>query len=323
MPRTRSTPWTYRWSRPLIAGLASIGAAVTAYLTYTKFTGNEAACPTSGCDIVLSSPYATVFGQPLALFGLLAYLSMVALAIAPLIVKPSKLSLLADSSKQKQASDALENWTWLLLFLGSTAMMVFSGYLLYLLAFEIRAVCVYCIASALLSLSLFVLSLMGRDWQDGGQLFFSGAIVAVVVLVGTLGVYANVNNPAIAESATEQATPGGYNITTRSGESEIALARHLKSIGAIFYGAYWCPHCHDQKQLFGREAVPDIPYVECAQDAPNTEMARCQAANVQSFPTWVINGQTVTGTQSLEELAQLSNYQGPRNFRNSLETLPQ
>jgi uncharacterized membrane protein len=69
-----------------MAGIASIGAAVTAYLTYTKLTGNEAACPTSGCDIVLSSPYATVFGQPLALFGFLAYFSMIIFAIAPLLV---------------------------------------------------------------------------------------------------------------------------------------------------------------------------------------------------------------------------------------------
>ncbi|MBD2093380.1 vitamin K epoxide reductase family protein [Microcoleus sp. FACHB-1515] len=310
MPRQRSTPWIQRWSRLLIAGLASIGAAVTAYLTYTKFTGNEAACPTSGCDIVLSSPYATVFGQPLALFGLLAYLSMVAFAIAPLLI-----------NKKSDLQAKVENTTGLLLFLGSTAMMVFSGYLLYLLAFEIKTVCVYCIASAFLSLSLFILSLIGRDWQDSGQLFFSGAIVGVIVLVGTLGVYANVNNPAIAESSAEQAP--GYNITTRSGAAEINLAKHLQSIGAEFYGAYWCPHCHDQKQLFGQEAAQFIPYVECAQDAPNTEMSRCQAANVQSFPTWVINGQTVTGTQSLDELAQLSGYQGNKNFRNSLETVPQ
>lgn len=310
MPRQRSTPWIQRWSRLLIAGLASIGAAVTAYLTYTKFTGNEAACPTSGCDIVLSSPYATVSGQPLALFGLLAYLSMIGFAIAPLLI-----------NKKSDLQAKVENTTGLLLFLGSTSMMVFSGYLMYLLAFEIKTVCVYCLASAFLSLSLFVLSLIGRDWQDVGQLLFSGAIVGVIVLVGTLGVYANVNNPAITQSSAEQAP--GYNITTRSGAAEINLAKHLQSTGAVFYGAYWCPHCHDQKQLFGREAAQFIPYVECAQDAPNTEMARCQAANVQGFPTWVVNGQTVRGTQSLEELAQLSGYQGDRNFRNSLETLPQ
>ena len=86
MPRRRKDlPWIHRYARPLIAGLATIGAVVTAYLTISAFTGNSTACPTKGCDIVLSSPYATVFGQPLALFGFLAYAGMVVLAIAPLL----------------------------------------------------------------------------------------------------------------------------------------------------------------------------------------------------------------------------------------------
>ena len=32
MKRKRSIPWIYRWSRPLMAGIASVGAAVTGYL---------------------------------------------------------------------------------------------------------------------------------------------------------------------------------------------------------------------------------------------------------------------------------------------------
>jgi thiol-disulfide isomerase/thioredoxin len=30
------------------------------------------------------------------------------------------------------------------------------------------------------------------------------------------------------------------------------FAECLKSKGAVFYGAFWCPHCQDQKKLFGR-----------------------------------------------------------------------
>jgi len=87
MLRKRSQPWIHRWSRPIMGGITTIGAVVTAYLAYIKFTGNEAACPTKGCDIVLSSPYATVFSLPLALFGFFAYASMVVFAIAPLIIQ--------------------------------------------------------------------------------------------------------------------------------------------------------------------------------------------------------------------------------------------
>lgn len=290
-----------------MAGIASVGAAVTGYLTIVKLTGNSTACPTNGCDMVLSSPYATVLGLPLALFGFLAYASMVVFAVVPLFV---------NSQKQQQFGSNLERWTGLLLFAGGTAMMVFSGYLMYLLAFKIQAVCIYCIGSALLSASLFTLALIGREWQDIGQLFFTGIVVGMLVLVGTTGIYASVNNPALAD----RSTPGesGLAITTTSGAAEIALATHLKQVGAKMYGAFWCPHCHDQKQLFGREASSQINYIECDPKGKNPQPDLCEAANVQSYPTWEINGKLVSGTQSLEELAELSGYQGLRNFQNSL-----
>ncbi|GAP99782.1 vitamin K epoxide reductase family protein [Leptolyngbya sp. NIES-2104] len=57
MPRKRSTPWIHRWSRFIMAGLATIGAVVTGYLTIVKFSQSSTACPTNGCDIVLSRAY--------------------------------------------------------------------------------------------------------------------------------------------------------------------------------------------------------------------------------------------------------------------------
>jgi uncharacterized membrane protein len=38
MRHKRSTPWIYRWSRPMMAALAAIGAVVTGYLTVVKFS---------------------------------------------------------------------------------------------------------------------------------------------------------------------------------------------------------------------------------------------------------------------------------------------
>ena len=45
-----------------------------------------------------------------------------------------------------------------------------------------------------------------------------------------------------------------------------ALAKRLREAGAKMYGAFWCTHCHDQKEDFGREAMADFPYVECYPD---------------------------------------------------------
>lgn len=300
--RKRSIPWIHRWSRPIMAGIATIGAAVTAYLTVTKLTGDPTACPTGGCDVVLSSPYATLFGLPLALFGFLAYASMVVFAIAPLLI---------DSSRQKDLRANSERWTGLLLFMGATAMTIFSGYLMYLIAFVIKAVCIYCVGSALLSTSLLILSIIGRDWEEVGQLFFTGAIIGMITLVGTLGVYANVSNPRIT------AQPGGYTITSSSSAAEIALAQHLKQTGAKMYGAFTCPHCQNQKHLFGAEASKQLNYVECHPQGQNAQPQACQAAGIEGFPTWEINGQKYTGEKTLQELADLSNYQGARNFQNA------
>ena len=149
---------------------------------------------------------------------------MIVLAIAPLLINPTE---------QKKLRNQLEDWTGLLLFMGATAMLVFSGYLMYLLAFEIKAVCIYCVASALFAATLFILSIVGREWQDIGQLFFNGGIVSVIVLVGTLGVYANVNKP-IAKTG-----PQGMPITTTAGTAEIELAKHLDRTGAKFYGSFY------------------------------------------------------------------------------------
>lgn len=317
--RRRSVPWIYRWSRPLIGAIAGLGSLTTAYLTFVKFTQSSAACPTKSCDLVLASDYAEIFGLPLALFGFLAYAAMAVFALAPLVVK---------STQNKELRSRLENWTWLLLLAGAIAMSVFSGYLIYLLLFKIQAVCLYCVASAIFSVSLLVLTLLGRSWEDMGQILFTAIVVGMVTLIGTLAVYADVNQPTAATGGanteqiatlepTGQPTPGiGWQITTTSGESEIALARHLKEIGAKEYIAWWCPHCHEQKQLFGKEAYSYINHVECDPQGKDAQPDLCKAAKIQSFPTWEINGKQYSGVQSLKDLAQISGYNGPSNFKN-------
>lgn len=307
MPRRRQeTLWIHRWSRWIIGAIALMGACGTAYLTVVKVMGGDAACPTAGCDRVLSSPYAEVFGLPLTLFGFLGYFGMAVLALLPFAINP-------DSKKELRRK--VESTTWPLLFLGATAMLVFSGYLMYLLAFEIQAACLYCITSAVFAATMFALSIFGRRWDDAGQLVFMGLIVAMVTLIGTLAVYAPINNP---QSATANvAGEAGAPITTQSGDAEMQLAQHLADIDAKMFGAWWCPHCHDQKQLFGRQAAKVIPYVECSADGQNPQVELCQSTEgVQGFPTWEVNGKFLVGAQSLDELADASGYTGPRNFKN-------
>ncbi len=321
MIRRRSTPWIHKWSRPLIAAIAGCGALTTGYLTFEKLTGGTAKCVVQvgvkNCNDVLSSPWATVFGQPLALFGLLAYIGMLILALSPLALA---------SGENKHNQKQIENWSWWLLFVGAIAMSVFSSYLIYLLVFQIKAVCPYCIGSALFSLSFLILTIFGHDWEDLGQILFTAVIVGMVTLIGTLGVYAGVNKPIIATELDkpgaisfipkEEPKPGiGWEITTTSGEAEIALARHLTKIGAKEYIAWWCPHCHEQKLIFGKEAYKNITSIECASNNPSVQAPECVAAKIQSYPTWIINGKNYNGVQNLQELAKISGYTGSTTFK--------
>lgn len=325
MSRRRSAPWIHRWSRQLIGAIALLGVLDTAYLTLIEFGvfKEVAGCPTTGpinCQAVLNSAYAKLFGIPISLFGLLAYLAIAVLALVPL--------LLTSPERKEFRSDA-ENWTWLLMFAGSTAMVIFSGYLVYLMSFKIQAFCIYCLASALFSISLFVLTLIGHAWEDIGQLLLMGVVVGMIALISTIGAYAQAGKPT-AESigsrtpipvATAAPQPViGWPVTTKSGEAEIALARHLAQVGVKEYGAYWCPHCYEQKQLFGKPADKELPYIECTPDGKNGQPQVCKDAGVKFFPSWKINGELTSGVKTLDELADLTNYQGPRNFK---YTLPQ
>lgn len=319
-------PWYRRYARQFLGAIAGLGATLTAYLTFVKVSGAEAIClagsepGTGGCGSVLNSAYAEVFGLPLPLFGCLAYTAVAVCALGPLAIDPEK---------QRRRRERLETISWWALLTMSLAMAAFSSYLMYVLATELQAFCPYCIASALFSASLLLGTVLGRDWEDFGQVAFIGSIVIVVTGVGALGIFAGARTPAAIAAAPATAgerqpippiattpKPGyGWEITTSSGPAELALAEHLNRIGAREYGAYWCPHCYEQKQLFGAQAFGRLSYVECSRDAQSSQHELCQAKGVPSYPTWEIGGQLYSGTQTLEHLAELSGYRGSQNFR--------
>ena len=82
-----------------------------------------------------------------------------------------------------------------------------------------------------------------------------------------------------------------------------ALAQCITEKGATFYGTFWCPHCAEQKKLFG-SSVKYLPYVECSTPDGKGQLPVCTQANISSYPTWEFaDGTRKTGTISLEELA--------------------
>ena len=104
-------------------------------------------------------------------------------------------------------------------------------------------------------------------------------------------------------------------ITTSSSLQKINFAKFLSANKIVMYSAYWCPHCHDQKQLFGKEATEFLTVVECAKDGKNNQYSLCQTKEIEGFPSWEINNNIYSGTRNLNELAEMTNYEGDTNFK--------
>jgi uncharacterized membrane protein len=333
--RRRNVPWIQRQSRLIIGAIAVVGFILTAYLTITSLTGNgtvagcSADAASSGCGGVLSSSYAFPLdpvgktGPPLSLFGSLGYLGMILFAFTPLFINPDK---------DKKLRQKLESWTWWFLLAGSFAMATFSGYLMYVLAFELKTPCPYCIGSAIFSLSLLIISIIGREWDEISTILLTGLAIVLLTLVGSVGIYSPINQAnaetqvqigqngreIISQPIGEPKPPKGWEVSSVSKPPEIALAEHLTKQNVIMFGAYWCPHCYEQKQLFGKEAVDKIKYTECAPDGINPQTEACTNAGIRAFPAWVIDGKVYEGVQTLDLLADLTKYTGDRNFRYTL-----
>lgn len=82
------------------------------------------------------------------------------------------------------------------------------------------------------------------------------------------------------------------------------FAQCLDEAGAKFYGAYWCPHCNDQKKMF-KGAASSLPYIECAIPGGQGQMQVCVDAGIEGYPTWIFeDGERMSGAIPLEVLAE-------------------
>lgn len=259
---------------PLL-GLSAAGMAVAGYLTYTSWTGDHAAyCEAGGgCDIVQSSQWATFLGAPTAFWGLLVYAGLAYLAF--------------------RVGRPIVQWrrAWVLAFIGWGV----SVYLTGISIFVIQATCPYCLGS--LGIFSAVMALLFWQRPDGIPNFawpkwlLLAAIPAVVVI-------------ATLHSQASERTARGPEDPYRRG-----LAERLADSGALFYGASWCPHCQEQKALFGA-SQDRLPYVECSPGGPRGPAASsCVSAGVGTYPTWVFaDGARVTAVMPLQELADRVGY---------------
>jgi uncharacterized membrane protein/glutaredoxin len=251
---------------------------LSGYLSWTALGGEHVkGCSVgSGCDIVLNSPWATLMGLPTALWGFFAYTLLACIAFVSRV-------------------DRHWQYAWTL----SLFSVAYSAYLTTISLTVLHATCPYCLTSLALATTIFVLV----TWQRPSTLpsfswpkWLSRTVPIAAVLIA--GLHLNYVGVTGADPAREDPLAS-------------ALADHLKQSGVKFYGASWCPHCQEQKKLFG-PAAARLPYIECSTGGygtPETEI--CKAENIKQYPTWEINGKRYEAVMTLQDLAGLTGFKAP------------
>lgn len=130
-------------NRMAIAVLSLVGLFVAFYLTAHAFgwTG-PLKCGIGECETVQASRWSHIGHVPVALIGLLGYVALLALSVVGL-----------------QPGRRTSRTIGVLLFIGATFGVLFSGWLTYIEAFVIHAWCQWCVTSAILILLIFLATL--------------------------------------------------------------------------------------------------------------------------------------------------------------------
>jgi len=125
----------------ILAVLDTIGLIVAGYLTVVELSGGLPTCgPITGCEEVALSEYAHIGPIPVAVFGVVLSVALLALALAwwktdiyGLLLAHYALSLIG---------------------------VLFDGYFLYLQVFVIEAICIWCVTYEVSLLARFLIALL-------------------------------------------------------------------------------------------------------------------------------------------------------------------
>ena len=142
------------WMEFVILVLALIGLGVAGYLTYVEIQLAEAFCgPVGDCNAVQSSPYARLFGLiPIGVLGVVGY-----------------VVILAAWAWGWFRGDRWSQYAYRVIFVLALIGTLFSLYLTYLEPFVIKAVCMWCLTSAVIMTLIMLLSLFPavKEAQEG------------------------------------------------------------------------------------------------------------------------------------------------------------
>lgn len=256
-----------------VAVLALLGVWITGYLLLANLQAlTPVGCgPDSACAVIQQSQWSILLGLPVTMWGLGLYglILVIALALPPKLSRWRKLVTLAVFG------------------------LLFSVYLNLVGWLALEALCRWCAAS-LLTLLLMVVWLLlrrpkvapGSGWAAFG-LARLGPMLLIIVAIHAhyAGWFEPPEDPRLR-----------------------ALAEHIGASDGLFYGAFWCASCAEQKRLFG-PAERHLPYVECSPNGRRGGVAlECVTNQISTYPTWIIGRRVLTGVQTPEQLARYTRF---------------
>ncbi len=132
-----------RLATAAILFLAFFGIADSAYVLQTKLAGDALICGPeafSGCNAVAGSSYSQLLGVPVSAYGVAFY---------ALLFIVAALELVIFHHRARRLIQAL-----------AAVGFAFSAYFTVLQLFVINAFCIYCVASAVIALAIFLVAFL-------------------------------------------------------------------------------------------------------------------------------------------------------------------
>lgn len=269
-------------NRLILSGLSISGFIETSYLTISKLTSIEVStsfCSGQSCSSVLQSPYSEIpfIHLPISALAVFAY------------------GVILYLTKSKDAFQDTESMNNSLLLFTSTSIGIFSVYLMYILTSVIKESCPYCYLSAFLSISIALVSWNSKLVSNNIKSTIITSTSALMTSLFSIFLYyttgsiidineVNASTAPIAQLSTEEIDKYAKNIPPMikkaSSPDSLKLAERLKSLNTRMFGAYWCSHCNNQKQILGREAFEMIDYIECDREGFNNQYKFCRESKV-------------------------------------------
>ncbi len=161
--------WKVPWQGPVTFVLALLGIGISIYLTIVHYdTAIQVSCPATGaidCAAVITSPQSVILGLPVAVYGLAWFVGMTVL-FSPWAWNTSSPQLSGYKPTRIGKSVGI------LRLAGVLSAICFVIYLIWVEAFAVHKICLWCSSVHLITFVLLIIVItsspwsLGQVWQD-------------------------------------------------------------------------------------------------------------------------------------------------------------